>query len=264
VPVIHASYYTDPTCPWSWALEPSRRRLEREFGDGIALRFVMAGRAREFAAPQEELHAWLDAADRVAMPVDPRLWLETPPASSYPSCLAVLAAAEQGDPGPYLRRLREGFAFGRRRLDHVEALVAEAQAVGLDVARFRIDLGSSAVVEAFGEDLERAHAAGPEGEPVALPTIVFTAQDGATHAVAGFAPYERWRDAALDAGAVPAGEPVPGVEDALRRWGSLATAEVAAVCDLPGPRAAAELWRLALEWRVRGDRHLTEAVWSVA
>ena len=31
----------------------------------------------------------------------------------------------------------------------------------------------------------------------------------------------------------------------------MATAEVAAVCDLPGLRAPAELWKLALEWRVR-------------
>ena len=54
----------------------------------------------------------------------------------------------------------------------------------------------------------------------------------------------------------------PGVEEALRRFGTLATAEVAAVCDLPGPRAAAELWRLAGEWRVRSERRLTGELWS--
>jgi hypothetical protein len=54
------------------------------------------------------------------------------------------------------------------------------------------------------------------------------------------------------------------VEDALRRFGSMATAEVAAVCDLPGPRAPAELWRLALDWRVRAERVGTDYLWSLA
>jgi hypothetical protein len=32
------------------------------------------------------------------------------------------------------------------------------------------------------------------------------------------------------------------------------TAEVELLCDLPGPRAHAELWRLAGNWRVRPVR----------
>ena len=44
----------------------------------------------------------------------------------------------------------------------------------------------------------------------------------------------------------------------------MADPEVAAVCDLPGPRAAAELWRLALEWRARPERVLGADMWSPA
>jgi hypothetical protein len=39
---------------------------------------------------------------------------------------------------------------------------------------------------------------------------------------------------------------------------------VAAVCDLPGPRAPAELWRLALEWRVRPRRVPGGELWEPA
>jgi hypothetical protein len=39
---------------------------------------------------------------------------------------------------------------------------------------------------------------------------------------------------------------------------------VEAVCDLPGPRANAELWRLAAEWRVRPLRVLTGTLWEIA
>ncbi|MCW2951812.1 MAG: putative dithiol-disulfide isomerase involved in polyketide biosynthesis [Conexibacter sp.] len=245
-------------------MEPNRRRLEQEFGDRVRIAYVMGGLARSFGAPERQVGEWLEAADRSGMPVDPRLWLESPPASSYPACLAVVAAAEQGDPGPYLRRLREGLLCGRRKLDAVEALVAEARAVpGIDVERFRIDLGSSAIVERFGSDLERAREASAPGEErVELPTIAFAGADGTPHAVRGFAPYEAWRAGALAAGAEPSGAAAPGVEAALRTAGALATVEVAALCDLPGPRAAAELWRLALEWRVRAERRLTAELWS--
>jgi hypothetical protein len=50
------------------------------------------------------------------------------------------------------------------------------------------------------------------------------------------------------------------VEEALRTYGRMATPEVAEVCDLPGPRAPAELWRLALEWRARHDGYFWSAV----
>jgi hypothetical protein len=71
-----------------------------------------------------------------------------------------------------------------------------------------------------------------------------------------------WRSALVDAGATPAGGPAPAVLDALRRFGRMATAEVEAVCDLPGPRANAELWRLAAEWRVKPVRVLTGMLWE--
>jgi predicted DsbA family dithiol-disulfide isomerase len=29
--VVHAYYYTDPACPWSWALEPTLRKLAVEW-----------------------------------------------------------------------------------------------------------------------------------------------------------------------------------------------------------------------------------------
>jgi hypothetical protein len=63
---------------------------------------------------------------------------------------------------------------------------------------------------------------------------------------------------------VPAADGRPGVEEALRRFGRLATPEVAAACDLPGPRAPAELWRLALEWRVRPQRVPGGELWEPA
>lgn len=251
--MVHASYYTDPACIRSWALEPALRRLQVQFGAEVEITYVMGGLAREFGPSEGIVADWLEVAAASGMPVDPRLWLASPPRSSYPAGMAVKAAAEQGLQEPYLRRLREGLMVERRKLDHAEVFVAEAREVpGMNIDRFTVDLGSHAILEAFGADLER-------GRGHELPSLAVGDQ-----VVAGLQPYEAYRDAVLAAGVTPAAGPEPGIEDALRRFGRMATVEVAAVCGLPGPRAAAELWRLAQEWRVRHERRLTGDLWSLA
>ena len=65
-------------------------------------------------------------------------------------------------------------------------------------------------------------------------------------------------------GAEPVEDGRLDVEGMLRRFGPATTAEVAAVCDLPGPRAPAELWRRALEWRVRPEAVLGGQLWHLA
>jgi predicted DsbA family dithiol-disulfide isomerase len=253
---VSLRYHTDPACPVSWAAEPARRRLLVEFGADVSITYVMGGLAREYAEPHEpRLLEWLEHADRSGMPVDPRLWTEGPIRSSFPACMAVKAAAEQGPEAAarYLRALREGLMCFRRKLDAKEALVEEARGAGLDVARFRNDLDSHAIVEAFGADLEATRTHARE-----VPFLVV----GDNQRVLG--PADDWQAALADAGARPADSPRPDVLGALRRFGRMASAEVEAVCDLPGPRANAELWRLAADWRVKPVRVLTGMLWEAA
>ena len=221
------------------------RRLEAEFGDEVRITYVMAGLWREIR-PADALPAVLEAAAATGMPVDPRLWLDAPPKSSYPACLAVKAAAEQGLDGPYLRRVREALMCERVKADNADALVALARDVpGMNVDRFAVDLGSNAIVEAFGSDLDRARSVGAEP-----PAFAIDGEVVAPEAVRG-------------AVRAPA-QPLPTAEEALRRWRRMAVPEVAAACDLPGPQAPAELWRLALEWRARPTSFLTGDLWSAA
>jgi predicted DsbA family dithiol-disulfide isomerase len=274
IAVVHTFYYTDPMCPWSWAIEPALRKLAVEFAGELSMSYVMCGMAREVGDPTHVVSELLEAADRSGMPVDARLWLAGPPRSSYPACLAVKAASEQGGAGgvldQYLRRLREGLMCRRRKLDTADALIEEARAVpGLDVDRLRLAIGSHAILEAFGADLDRCSAVSPEhrapgGDRVKLPSLEFVGAGGEVHGVYGPTDYAALRSAVVAAGASPASAAALSIEDALRRFGSMATAEVALVCDLPGPRAPAELWRLALEWRVRPERVGTDYLWSLA
>jgi predicted DsbA family dithiol-disulfide isomerase len=276
---VQVRYFTDPGCPWSWAAEPAVRRLMQEFGAGVSWSWLMVGLSREIPADTRGLALhWLGVADRTGMPIDPLLWKESPIASTYPACMAVKAAAEQGEDAAtrYLRVVREGLMCLRRKLDSTEALVEAARDAGLNVERFRVDLGSHAIVEAFGADLEEARAVPDEAraagqvaegeghERVSIPSAVFVGEDGDRHWCFDARSYEGFRTCALAAGATAAGEEAPAVLDALRRFGRMATLEVQEVCGLPGPRAHAELWRLAAEWKVRPVSALTGYLWELA
>ncbi len=268
--MVVVRYYTDPACPWSWALEPSFRRLTAEFGGGLTVQYVIGGMGRAFEDRTAFALQALEAGAQSGMPVDVRLWLDDPPASSHAAGMAVKAASEQGDPGPYLRRLREGFFCRGLKLDTLDALLGQARTVqGLDLERLRIGLSSHGVLELLGRDLERAQAVedehhGEGQDRVALPSLEFMGDDGRVHGVYGHSPYESLHGAARAAGALSSASSPPSVEEALRRFGTMTTVEVAAVCRLPGPAAPAALWRLAGEWRVRWDRCGGGELWSLA
>ena len=239
----------------------------------------MGGMARtvEESDREELLVEWLETTDETGMPTDPLIWVRNPLASSYPACQAVKAAAEQGQDAAmrYLRRLREGIMLGRRKLDHIDALLAEAGPAGLDRDRFEVDLRSHAIVEAFGLDLEEARdpseaarAAGqvkpaPGGrERVGFPTVAFVGEGGGREAVYGPAPYERLRDAAIAAGARPSDGAPPEPMAAIERFGRLTTRELEELTRQPRPVLEAELWGLAREWRLKPETHPFGVLWS--
>jgi predicted DsbA family dithiol-disulfide isomerase len=246
--------YTDPACPWSWAAEPLLRSIQAEFADSVRITYVMAGLAREISDPHEMLLSGLDAAAASGMPVDARGWGGRdgrPSRSTYPACLAVKAAQEQGSAigAAYLRALREGFWLRRATLDTPDALEDAARQVpGLDAARFAIDLRSSAIAEAFGADLERARG-------LALPSF-----DVAGARVEGGA--EALAAAVTAAGAARAPQ-LPDAQAVLRERPAT-TAEVAAATGLPWPRAEHALWTLALDFAARPERIGGGVLWHAA
>lgn len=290
---VEVRYYTDPACSWSWASEPKLRKLMWEFGGGLRFRWVMGGLARHYGDEYRDEVAgitgrescfeglmahWLDVAAETGMPFDARLWHRSPIMSTYPACQAVEAAAEQGVDAAYayLRRLREGLMCGAKKLDHLEALVGEAGPAGLDVDRFRIDIASNAITEAFASDLDEvrdppdeAREAGQvkrtEGhERLSFPSAVFASEKGVRHGVWGWSPYEAYRDAALAAGAEVAEQRATEVVEAVERFGRVATQEVEFLTGKPGPVVRAELWEAARDWRLRPIPVSGGELWELA
>jgi predicted DsbA family dithiol-disulfide isomerase len=289
---VELRYYTDPACIWSWGAEPRLRRLEWEFGESIRVWPVMGGLARSYGPTYRDeegrigagtdcfadlIAHWLYVTAETGMPCDPRLWTEAKITSTYPVCMAVIAAREQGAAAGmrYLRRAREALVVERRKLDHTEALVAEGGAAGIDVERFRIDLDSNAILEAFGGDLdevrripEAARSAGAvrvtEGrERLAFPSVELVAE-GSRHGVWGWRPYEAYREAALAAGASPETQRPAEPLEAIERFGRCATREIEELTSRPRPVVEAELWALARDWRLRPVPALTWTLWELA
>lgn len=290
---VVARALTDPACPWSWGSEPKLRRLAWEFGSSLEWRWVMGGLARSFGPAYRDSEGdigsgpncfadlmahWLRVAAEARMPCDPRIWTQNPLSSTYPACQGVKAAAEQGADAAtrYLRRAREAIMVERTKLDHAEALVAAAGEAGLDVDRFRLDLTSNAILEAFAADLDEVRAVPEEAreagavrstegnERVSFPSLVFVAEDGARHGVWGWRPYEDYREAALAAGAKVERERPAELVEAIEAFGRSATREVEELCARPRPPVEAELWALARDWRLRPIEALTGTLWELA
>ena len=247
-------YFTDPACPMSWGHQPIVRRIEVEFGSRVEWRWVMGGLGRDYKGHEQAMVAqWTIEAGEIDMPMDPLLWKEGPIQSTYPACMAVKAAGDQGPEAQtrYLRVLREGLVCFRRKLDTTEALVEEARRAGLDVERFRIDLASHATVEAFGADLELTRDV-PEGSPRSDRVPFPSARIGDTWLFGRFS-FDEFA-AAVDA--PPSGIGL-SLGEAFGRYERLAVAEVEALCGLPAPRAHFELWRMVGDWTLRPLRSLT-------
>jgi predicted DsbA family dithiol-disulfide isomerase len=287
-------FYSDPACPWSWAAEPALRRLLWEFDGELEFVWVMGGLARSYGRDYRDeeggigqgpdcfadlISHWLDVTAASEMPMDPRIWTEAPLSSTYPACQAVKAACEQGwEAGyRYLRQVREGIMFERRKLDHPEALLAAAGPARLDRRRFEIDLFSEAITEAFAADLDEVRDVPPEAreagavrrtegkERIAFPSALFIGEDGSRHGAWGTArSHPALREAALAAGARQVNEGELAPLEAIRRFGRCATRELEVLCERARPVVEAELWALGRDWKLKPVTALTGTLWDPA
>lgn len=289
---VEVRYYSDPACTWSWAAEPALRRLMWEFDGELSFVWAMGGLARHFGSAYRDsegeigagpdcfadlMSHWLNVAGRTGMPCDPRLWTEAPISGTFPACVAVEAASEQGwEAGyRYLRRLREGLLCFRRKLDESAALIAEAGPAGLDVDAFVAALDSATPRAAFEAHVEEAREVPQEArdlgktsvteghERLSFPSVIFIGSGGARHGVYGSQPFEAYRDAALAAGARQVNEGALPILEAASRFGRLAAPEAEQLSGMEPIETRATLWRLAQEGWLRPVPALTGTLWEL-
>lgn len=199
------TYYTDPLCPWSWAVEAQWRRLRFEFEGRIAWRYVMGGMIADWKSYHDPLNAvhnpgqmalqCFQARQLTGIPLTEHVWRDDPPASSYPACLAVKAAELQGvrTGESYLRRVREAVMLRGLNVARAEVLLQLAEELAadpsevdpLDPSRFHDDILGSCVAGALQDDLQEVAYRRIER----FPTLTLSADRASRIVLAGYRPY---------------------------------------------------------------------------
>jgi predicted DsbA family dithiol-disulfide isomerase len=264
-PLLHITYYTDPLCSWSWAFEPQWRRLRYELGDQLGWRYCMGGMIpdwQHFSDPLNDVSRpmqmgpqWYQVSALSGMPLNDAIWFTNPPDSSYPACLAVKAAEQQGAAVGecYLRRLRRAVMVeGRNIAAQAVLLAAGEETPGLDPARLRRDLESEQTRETFRNDLKEVRWR----QIGRFPTLILRHHAGKSIIIVGYRPYEVLHEAigAL-APELELRPSLPKPADALtayvRHWGEVTTREAAELMDGDRDVAMRELAALATAGVVR-------------
>jgi len=247
---VEVIYYTDPLCSWSWAFEPQWRRLRYELGGQICPRYVMCGMIVDWQSYSDPINSvsrplqmaplWFQVRRDTGMPIDEQIWLEDPPQSSYPACIAFKAAERQGPryAEGFLRRMREGVMFERRNISRLEVLLRIAEELadgtldhpGFDLERFRQDLDSQDTLDAFRADVQEARYRGIGR----YPTLALRRQNKARGLmIVGFRPYHALRQALSGvASDLEPARPVPSLVEYVSYWGRVTVREIMEALDL--------------------------------
>ena len=200
---VDITYYTDPFCCWSWALEPQWRRLRYEFGDQLHWKYVMGGLIPDWHSYRDPMNSvnrpaqmgplWMEASRVSGMPIRDELWTGEPPASSYPACIAVKTATLQSEVAGevYLRSAREALMVESKDISQKEILfdiadLTESRHPGLFSADdFRKDYGNEASQLAFREDIMKVRF----NKIGRFPSLTMTTKGKPGIIITGYRPY---------------------------------------------------------------------------
>ena len=281
---VRIRHFTDPMCPFAFAAERQRLRLDWLYGDqvGWTTHMVVLSETPNPDLPGDKLAAGRRMLhERYGMPM---AWTPPPePAASVDACRAVVAARLRSEPQAtrLLRRLRV-LNFAGRSLGDPETIAQGATEAGLDPEELRAWAGEPATEQALREDMRAARSPSPAsraqdyklGGPAEerrytcpsyeLERSAPAPADWATAArvdLPGFRPVEAYEAAIANLAPELARRPDPqGVEQVLEWAGMpLATAEVAAVADRPPADVREELGRTARFEPVGADGYWSRA-----
>lgn len=206
---VMISYYTDPLCCWSWAIELSWKRLRAEFQDHIEWRYVMGGMIQDWKTYDDPMNCisrpiqfgpvWMHASQVAGVPIDFDIWHKDPPLSSYPSCVAVKCAELQSPLAGelLLYDLREAVMTKGLNISRESVIISVAEELSakdgevFSVRKFQEAWHDGLGADAFREDLQRTRFL----KIGRYPTFTFTHAGVAGIIITGFRPYDVLRQA---------------------------------------------------------------------
>ncbi|KEQ16313.1 DsbA family protein [Endozoicomonas numazuensis] len=145
-------YLHDPMCSWCWGFKPTWEKVKTSLPEGISYTNILGGLAPDSNEPMpDELRqmirsTWQTIHQQLGTPFNFDFWEECEPRrSTYPACRAVLAAAEQGAEEAMILAIQEGYYLNAQNPSDEEVLVRFAEALGLNIPKFREHLQSSLI-----------------------------------------------------------------------------------------------------------------------
>ena len=148
---IDITYFTDPLCCWSWALEPQWRKLVFQFKDHISWKYCLGGlipswngfvdRINSVSRPSQMGPLWMHAQRVSGMPMAHKIWSLDPPSSSFPACVAVKCAFMQSPRHSelFLRKVREFCHQRNKNISDTVVLYDVAEELATQDKIFKLD-----------------------------------------------------------------------------------------------------------------------------
>lgn len=184
-PKLDITYYTDPLCCWSWAMQPQWSRLQNEYAGQLQFSYRMIGLLPSWDRFTDSLHSlsrpsqmgpeWMQAARICGLPIADKIWVTNPPSSSFPACIAVKCAEEQSPTlgNEYLRAARETIMVDGRNIAQTDVLLDIAAYLAtshpdFDLKRFKSALLGSAGRQLFRRDVQQAQYLGIRRSPTLI------------------------------------------------------------------------------------------------
>jgi predicted DsbA family dithiol-disulfide isomerase len=206
---ILVTYYTDPLCCWSWALQPHWKRLTEQYSHLIKWKYIMCGMIQDWNTYNDPMNSvnkplqlgpvWMHASQISGVPMNYSIWHTDPPASSFPSCLAVKCAALQSETAAelLLMKLREAVMTKGLNIAKTSVILSVAKELSvenrdrLDYKIFEESWNNDAAVDSFRNDLQQTRFL----KIGRYPTLTFTRDNAKGIMITGYRPYDVLVDA---------------------------------------------------------------------
>ncbi len=194
------TFYTDPLCCWCWVMESHLRELVTRYRVKVKWRYCMGGlipdwntysdSRYEINHPSQMAAHWMYASGLTGKQINTAVWVNDPPASSYPACLAVKCAGLQSLSAEenFLRLMQSAVMENGWNISKKNVQMRLAKSLTLkdpknfSIDRFADDLDAEEGRDAFRKDLREMQLSGIKQ----LPSVILHKKDAEDVLISGY------------------------------------------------------------------------------
>ncbi|MFD1851745.1 DsbA family protein [Oceanobacillus bengalensis] len=176
---INLYYVTDPICSHCWAIEPTLRRFNEQYGHYFNFHTVMGGLlekwhdgpidpANGIYKPADVAGHWREVGEYSRMPIDGSLMVDNPVQSSYPPSrvFKVIQKHHHDELAyKYLRRTREALFAFNQNISNISVMINIVNNLGLDGKAILNEAEQPIGQQLLNEDFSLARSLGVRGFP---------------------------------------------------------------------------------------------------